>query len=283
MKISVITVNWKNLDGLRKTIDSIASQTVQPYEFIVIDGGSADGTVELLRASVGVVTDWVSEKDNGIYHAMNKGVSRAHGDWCIFMNSGDCFSSPSVIECVVASGATADIICGNVLIQENPVRRKTPPAEVSFDFLFNGTLCHQSALIRTSLLRLHPYDESLRIVSDRKFFLQVLVFDNCSYEAVNIDIADYDVTGFSAQNRDFSEQEWQQVLAESIPQRIRDDYVRFQYGDGHRDDDYDRFYLKLRNYRSGSFIYSLNVLLLRALSIFKKSARFARSFPLHNR
>ena len=283
MKISVITVNRNNREGLQKTILSVASQTEKPYEFIIIDGASTDGSAALLDEYASHISFSVSEPDGGIYQAMNKGVQHASGDYCIFMNSGDIFDSQDVMQKLSASGVEADIICGNAVILTDPPGRKEAPGQITLQTLYFGSLCHQAVLIRTALLREHPYDASLRIVADRKFFLQALVEGNASYQSVDVDVVRYDVSGFSARNRDFSEQEWQQVLAESIPKRIRDDYVRFQFGGGHQDDDYDRFYLKLRNYRSGSFLYTLNVLLLRVLSVFKKSARFACSFPLHNK
>ena len=276
MKISVITINWNNAAGLRKTIDSVASQTVRPFEFIVVDGGSTDGAVEMLQAAEGVVTDWVSEPDKGIYNAMNKGVARAHGDWCIFMNSGDSFSGPTVIADLDASGASADIICGHAMIQETPARRKTPPSEISLDFLFSGSLCHQSALIRTSLLREHPYDERLRIVSDRKFFLQALVLDNCSYETVDVDIADYDISGFSAQNRFASEQEWAGVLESMIPYRIRVDYGRRAAGALYGDSAYEKLFAEIGRRKWRKPVYRLVRGLLLLLAPFVKGARFVK-------
>lgn len=276
MKLSIITINWNNVEGLRKTIDSVASQTVRPFEFIVVDGGSTDGAPDLLKSSGNIVTDWISEKDRGIYNAMNKGVDRAHGDWCIFMNSGDRFCSPSVLADLETSGASADIICGNALIQETPVRRKTPPSEVSLEFLFNGSLCHQSALIRTSLLRLHPYDESLKIVSDRKFFLQALVLDNCTYETVNVDIADYDIGGYSALHRFESEQEWTSVLESLLPYRIRVDYGRRTSGALYGDSAYEKLFSEIGRRRWRTPIYKMVRGLLTFLAPFVKGARFVR-------
>ena len=91
MLFSIITINYNNSEGLRQTIDSVVSQTYHEYEYIVIDGGSTDGSVDIIGFFSDKVDYWVSEKDRGIYHAMNKGVAQAHGDYCIFMNSGDSF------------------------------------------------------------------------------------------------------------------------------------------------------------------------------------------------
>lgn len=276
MNISIITINRNNAAGLCKTVESVAGQTERPFEFIVIDGASDDGSAEVIRAHAEAIDNWVSEPDAGIYNAMNKGVARAHGEWCLFLNSGDSFSSSTVLEQLRRSGAAADIIYGNAMIQEVPPRRKTPPAGITLDFLFSGSLCHQSALIRRSLLLEHPYDESLRIVADRKFFLQTLILDNCSYEAVGIDIADYDIGGYSATHRLASEQEYARVLEELIPFRIRQDYGRRHAGSLYGDTPYEKLFAEIgrRNWRRP--VYHLVRGLLRGLSPFIKSARFVR-------
>lgn len=276
MKLSVITINRNNAEGLNKTLESVACQTEQPFELIVIDGASTDRSVEIIQAHALAISTWVSEPDAGIYNAMNKGVAKASGEWCLFLNSGDVFSSPDVMRRLRQSGASADIICGNAMILEDPPRRKTPPAEITLDFLFNGTLCHQSALIRRSLLLKHPYDESLKIVADRKFFLQTLIFGNCSYDTVDIDIADYDVSGFSATHRFASEQEYARVLEELIPLRIRQDYGRRNAGSLYGDTPYEKLFTEIgrRNWRKP--VYRLVRGMLRILSPFVKSARFVK-------
>ena len=86
MRLSIITVNYNNCAGLRRTLDSVAAQTCREFEFLVIDGGSTDGSADLLRAGGGFVDYWVSEVDRGVYHAMNKGVQAAHGDYVLFLN-----------------------------------------------------------------------------------------------------------------------------------------------------------------------------------------------------
>lgn len=278
MKISVITINRNNAAGLKKTIDSVVRQTERPFEFIIIDGASTDDSVAVLRAHEAGIDFWVSEPDAGIYNAMNKGIANAHGDWCIFMNSGDSFSSPTVLEKLRLSGANADIICGNTIVLEDPPKRRIPPAEITLDFLFNHTICHQSALIRLNLLLKHPYDESLRIVADRKFFLQSLILDNCSYQAVDIDIADYDLTGLSSLNSLACEQEYARVLEELFPLRIRLDYGRKKLGSLYGDSPYNKLFAEIgrRNWRKP--IYRLVRRALLCLSPFIKSARFVREF-----
>lgn len=279
MNISVITINRNNREGLLKTIKSVAAQTVSPDEFIIIDGASTDGSADLLMEYSGQITYSVSEPDKGIYNAMNKGVAAAKGEYCVFMNSGDCFCGPDVIQRLKASGLSADIICGNARILEDPPRIKKAFEEITLRDLYKGSICHQSALIRTQLLREHPYDETLKIVADRKFFLQALVLKGVTYATVDIDIVDYDINGFSARNRFESEQEWKTVLWDTIPHRILDDYGKDQDGLLYGNGDYESLFFEIgkRNWRKP--IYRLAKSVLGLASIFLPSARFSRKFP----
>ena len=280
MTISIITINRNNRDGLFKTIKSVVSQTFSPDEFIVIDGASNDGSADLLSEYSDHITYSVSEPDKGIYNAMNKGVAAAQGEYCIFMNSGDCFCDPDVIRRLKESGMGADIICGNARILEDPPRIKKPFEEITLRALYNGSICHQSALIRTRLLREHPYDESLKIVADRKFFLQALVLDGASYATVDINVVDYDINGFSARNRFESEQEWKSVLWGTLPHRILDDYGKEQEGLLFGNGPYERFFFEVgkRKWRKAIYMISRGIIAIAALVV--PSARFSRHFPL---
>ena len=168
MKFSIITINYNNADGLDHTIESVISQSCADYEFIIIDGGSTDNSIDVIRKSEDKIDYWVSEKDAGIYNAMNKGASCAHGDYCIFMNSGDCFYNRAVLETINNCNSDADIIVGKVSIDNNDNIISPPPlsGRLTFYHLYSGAIPHQGAFIRTSLLHKHPYDENLRIASD---------------------------------------------------------------------------------------------------------------------
>lgn len=98
MKLSIITINFNNEKGLKKTLESVSIQTYKNFEFIIIDGGSTDNSVNIIKEYQPIITYWLSEPDKGIYNAMNKGIAQAHGEYCIFMNSGDTFYDASTIE-----------------------------------------------------------------------------------------------------------------------------------------------------------------------------------------
>ncbi len=225
MRYSIITINYNNKDGLRQTINSIIGQTCDDFEYIIIDGGSTDGSVEVIKEYVASIDFWVSERDNGIYHAMNKGVVNAHGDYCIFINSGDYFYSSNVLENISKYDAGTDIIVGKVAIDKNDNIISPPPkGELSFYHLYSGSVPHQGAFIRTELLRKYPYDEGLRISSDWKFFVQTMILDNCSVLFIDEYIAQYDVHGISSYNPLLMREEKEKVLKEFFPQRVLEDY-----------------------------------------------------------
>ena len=276
-KLSIITINYNNCDGLLKTIKSIVNQTWKDFEYIVIDGGSTDGSVEVIKEYADRINYWVSEPDKGIYNALNKGVAVATGEYCNFMNSGDCFCEDTTLEKVFAVNSLSDLICGNTLI---PDYTKKAPSEITFQFLLNFAICHQCAFIRTTLMKKYGYDEKYKIVADRKFFVQALLLDNCKYEAIDVDVVSYDVTGFSAVNALASRVEYECVLSELIPMRILADYGRHFYGDLYgNSSEFDRLFIDIRERRYAKPIYTLVKVILQMLSVFIPSARFIRIYP----
>src|ERR1700757_1115246 len=97
-KLSIITINFNDQLGLSKTIKSVISQTISDFEFIIIDGASSDKSLDIIKHYADKISFWVSEKDNGIYDAQNKGIAKATGDYLLFLNSGDCFYNEHIVE-----------------------------------------------------------------------------------------------------------------------------------------------------------------------------------------
>ena len=265
MKFSVITINYNNAEGLRYTIESVISQTYADFEYIVIDGGSTDGSVDVIKSHDNRIDFWISENDNGIYHAMNKGVKHAHGDYCIFMNSGDCFISDTVLEIIYKSDSDADIIVGKVAIDEKGSIISPPPlfGKLTFYHLYSGAIPHQGALIRTSLLHKYPYDENLKIAADWKFFIQSLVFENCSISFFDEYVAMYNLDGVSSSNPELMSQEKELILSSMFPIRVLEDYKRIKES--------ECLTLSLtpalkKHYRIDRLLYNLGKFLLRYLN-----------------
>lgn len=229
MRYSVITINYNNKDGLSKTIQSVINQKYNDYEYIIIDGGSTDGSIDIIKEHVYGITYWISEKDNGIYNAMNKGILVAKGDYCIFMNSGDCFHSPNVLEMI--SQYSEDVINGKVSRDDYPYPNGFFKDTITMIDLYRRSLEHQSSFIRRTLFENCPYDENLKIVADWKFFIQQIILNNCSFRNTDIIVADYDISGISSNNLNLDKSERQKVLKELLPNRILLDYERFAYTD----------------------------------------------------
>lgn len=227
VKISVITVCYNAVDTLEKTIQSVLEQTYHNIEYIIIDGGSTDGTVEIIHRYVDYLAYWVSEPDRGIYDAMNKGIERATGEWVNFMNAGDYFYNYDVISNVFKVLQKADVMTG-ISFMDYPKKKRLwfPPQELSFLNLYNGTLSHQASFIRSSLLKKIGYDEKYKIVSDWKFYLQVLILSDASYIPLNLIVSRHDNAGVSS-NIEEREKERENILNNLFPARILNDYKSF--------------------------------------------------------
>ncbi len=219
MKFSIITVCYNNRDGLENTIKSVICQTYKDYEFIVIDGGSKDGTKELLEQYDDQIDFWCSEPDKGIYNAMNKGVTHAHGDYAIFMNSGDIFFDEDVLKKIDALKCEQDIIAGLVERMDDHQTLFRHDKDI-FTQIYRKTLCHQGSFIKRTLLEKFPYDESLRAVSDWKFWLDTIIYNNVSYLQIDIYVAKQDMTGLSCTSN-VGRMEREKILNEYFPSRLR--------------------------------------------------------------
>lgn len=267
MKFSVITINYNNADGLRKTIKSVINQTCHDFEYIVIDGGSIDGSKAIIEEHERYISYWVSEKDAGIYNAMNKGVAVAHGEYCIFMNSGDCFCGDKVLDTVYKERYSEDIFVGTVLSSITGCVVSPPPVrEISLYHLYSGAIPHQGAFIRRTLLREYPYDETMKISSDWKFFVQTIILNNCSFRYIDKCIAVYDMQGISSVCTNEMFEEKQQYLSEILPDRILSDYRYMKSSECLTNTLSYRF---RENYSIDKFIYKLGCILLNLKKIIK--------------
>jgi len=228
MKYSIITVNYNNREGLQRTIESVISQTCRDFEFIVIDGGSTDGSADVLQEYNDQITYWVSEKDSGIYNGMNKGIAKAKGDYLNFMNSGDCFYDADVLQRVSDSHADADIIVGRDYHYSEQMQQghaSLQPPRVSMIHFFVATLDHQSSFIRRELFHDSPYREDYRLVSDWIFFTEKVVSEGKRVQFIPDIVCRREEGGISEQQRERNRTEISQWLHEYLPQGIYDDYA----------------------------------------------------------
>lgn len=235
MKISIITINYKNLDGLKKTVQSVLEQTHTQYEYIIIDGESKDGTLEYLEGQGDYIDYWVSEPDKGIYNAMNKGIAKATGDYLLFLNSGDYLASTTILNEMrehLVSGE--DFVCGDLLLdkEENPFRKKHPE-KLTMTYLMRQTIGHPSTFIRYSTFeRFGLYDESLKMVSDWKHFFVALALNGASYKAVSTLVSIFDMHGISSndKNSNMIAQEKQSVFNHYLKYVCNNDMDSYIFG-----------------------------------------------------
>lgn len=257
MKLSIVTINYNDAVGLAKTLNSVASQIVDctshgllqiedfQLEHIIVDGGSTDGSVEVVnnyRLSVNgrYEVKWVSEKDRGVYNAMNKGIKMASGEYIQILNAGDILASSDVLakergkmeEVRMTDGAYPEIMYGNMIRQRADGIIEGKSGDVPYSLLnyFTGTLNHDCCWIKRSLFDEYGlYDESLKIVSDWKWFLQAIGLGHVKPVYVDIDMTIFDTTGISEKNLALRNQERRQVLEEILPPAILADYDKHAF------------------------------------------------------
>lgn len=232
MKLSIITINLNHATGLEGTIRSVLDQTFRDHEFIVVDGGSTDGSLTVIRTHADRITRWVSEKDKGIYNAMNKGLALATGEYVCFMNSGDQFYAPDVLQTVFAGNQyPEDLLYGDVIRSDGPkgLRRVTQPDPLTVARFFTIGLCHQATLYKRELFSvLGNYDENLVLAGDWEFTIRVLLARRSTRHLPFI-LTRYEGAGLSVTQRERNEQEKQLILTRLLPEAIYPDYLRLRY------------------------------------------------------
>jgi len=264
MKLSIITINFNNAEGLRKTIDSVVSQTFTDFEYIIIDGGSTDGSVDIIKQyanaplscgeRLGERLYWVSEPDKGIYNAMNKGILQAKGEYCLFLNSGDWLVDNEVFADFIKMNFMEDIIVGNMLMGKDDVYilKKSPnEEELDFDYLYNSFIPHESSFIRKKLFDSYGlYNESYRIASDWEFFFLTLILHQAVYRHFDRNIIFFDNFGISSTGQGRIERK---ITYQKYIPLIYKSYLKLNerlqfYENSHRE------YMHLKNGKLGIFL-----------------------------
>ena len=208
MKFSVIVVCLNPGEKLKFTMDSILEQTYRDFEVIIKDGGSSDGSVEIWRQGMevdGVTVRFFQEKDTGIYDAMNQAVSRAQGEFVLFMNCGDAFYSKDVLERTEAfiavqeaAGADPDrlVLYGDIYNRKVGARIAAAPSITGFT-CYRNIPCHQSCIYSISLCREKPYDQQYRIRADYEHFLWCFYRAKARFVNMGLMVASYEGGGYS--------------------------------------------------------------------------------------
>lgn len=209
--LSIITVCFNANRDVSTTINNLLQQTWTDFEYWVIDGGSSDGTVDLLQQSVtlfsekGISFHFITEPDEGIYDAMNKGACLSRGKWLLFLNAGDILAETETLEKVFLTPSDAQIIYGDTTCIYQG-RYKLYPALPLDHLSYEMAFCHQSAFIRRELLMEQPYDISYKVCADHHFFLSMYL-QGRSFDYRPFPISVYEIAGFSDKNKTLSHRE----------------------------------------------------------------------------
>lgn len=241
MKLSIITINYNNAEGLRKSLVSVAEQTYPNIEHIIIDAASTDGSVDIIkeyaRACKHTVV-WSSEPDGGVYAGMNKGIRRATGDYVFILNSGDALAAPNVVErmCneLMSEGVNelrgVDILIGNILQADSVVwctvyGVKPCPMDVSMLTFYSGTVPHDAAFVKRELFAQYGYfDATMKICADWKLYLDMIALGGVQAWHVDIDVVLFDMTGVSNRDNERRLAERRAYLEQVLPPSVLKDY-----------------------------------------------------------
>ena len=283
MKLSIITVNLNNREGLRKTAQSILDQTFIDYEWIVVDGASTDGSVEVanefaqkinakslatpINNTPSPIAQVISEPDTGIYNAMNKGILKAQGEYCFFLNSGDYLIEGNSLQKAFDLDFTEDVVYGFLKFDRGDhFEIGSSPKEITLRTFVEGTIHHTgNVFIRRELFnddKYGLYDETLKIVSDWKWFLQALGLGTATARYIDVMMSVFDCTGISETQTSLMSQEREHVLVKLLPERILKDYL-------------SRFCIEDRMYRQelairSSMAYRIGFAILKPIKSIKK-------------
>jgi len=231
--LSIITINYNNLVGLKRTIESVISQLNETIEFIVIDGGSTDGSKMLIESNQQSISKWVSEKDEGIYYAQNKGISMATGEYCLFLNSGDYLYERDTLNKVLPTLQWYDIVYGNMKIENhNELSDGFMPSKINLRQMMSDTLWHPVAFIKRQLFFDYGfYNTEYKICADYDFFFKVIIVNKVNCFHIHHFISVFDLKGFSSDIKNKSQilHEREAVQATYLSRKQINNYKRKQF------------------------------------------------------
>lgn len=198
---TIITVCLNIASTIRRTCESIVNQTFQDFQWIVVDGASTDGTIDILKEYSTRIDILISEPDKGIYNAMNKGIKLACGEYLLFLNGGDKLAQDNIIETIINQLKDYSIITCNLnILNKNGEKEFIWEPKQGEDFYYR-TLPHPSTFIKRQLFKKYGlYDENLKICADREFFVKIISKHKIKYKIIDISFADFYTDGISCTN-----------------------------------------------------------------------------------
>ena len=213
-KVSIITVVYNGIEFLEETIKSVIAQTYPNIEYIIVDGGSKDGTLDIIKKYEAHISKWISEPDKGIYDAMNKGIDLATGDWQNFLNAGDSFVDNNVLEKIFTSDLeNITLVYGDIIaIRENGQKLNVNAIDLKDDksIIKGMKVCHQAIFYNKNIMI--KYDDKLRLKSEWKHLIEITRKENFSPKKFNFPIVYYSVGGLGAQQLKLNQKEYRDVF-----------------------------------------------------------------------
>lgn len=200
LKLSIITINYNDVQGLKKTVESITNQNCKDFEYIVIDGGSTDGSAEYLSIQNDKINFWISEPDHGIYNAMNKGIKKAKGSFFLFLNSGDTLvDDKEILNRIISILNDKAVYYAPIYLLRNDLTQTKLDYPVKLDerFLFTNTICQQAVIYHNLSYHNLYFDEKLKYISDWKMHF-VLFKKRLDFIYLEIPFAVYDLNGMTS-------------------------------------------------------------------------------------
>jgi glycosyltransferase involved in cell wall biosynthesis len=194
--LSIITINYNDALGLEKTIQSVISQAYQAVDYLVVDGGSTDGSKDVIDKWTTHIDYQISESDTGIYNAMNKGIKAAKGDYLLFLNSGDLLNGPMALhDFIHHPDFGGDIIYGDYQFEKGG---KVYPDYLTPLFFVRSSLPHQSTFFKRDVFeKMGMYEEQYKIISDRAFYIKCFLSNQFVFKHVNYPLSIFDLSGVS--------------------------------------------------------------------------------------
>ncbi len=234
MKLSIITINYNNASGLKKTMESVLNQTWEDFEYIVIDGNSNDESISVIKSFESFRLKWVSEPDTGIYNAMNKGIQKANGDYILFLNSGDyLYNRDVLLNAKEYFLSNVSFLSGHLFYKkgDDEIIRKHPD-ELSFSYLASKSISHPSTFIKREMFTKYDlYNEANKIVSDWEFFFKTIGINGESFLSIDEIITIYDLNGISSKEENLKniEEERTQVFKKYLKPIFNDEFDTFLF------------------------------------------------------
>lgn len=244
MKLSIITINCNNREGLKKTAESVLAQSWRDFEWIIIDGASTDGSreyiidlnEELAQNGWNPISYWCSEPDKGIFNAMNKGIDKAKGEYLNFMNSGDYFLDKDTLGKVAGliAANNADVFYGDCVLDYGERKEtRVHPSSLDIYELIVLPLCHQAMFFSRSVFKDEQYDEQYKISCDCVKNIK-LMLDGYHFRKIDIVVCVFDKHGISTSSVNRNVEEFHQALEVIVPKHIMSLVSRiYVYDKGH--------------------------------------------------